>query len=153
MGKKPIVSVTYENERISWAVYIEILSFSYVTETIGFLPIQILIFRMFNTQRCRFLADAHIWSLGYLCLTNYAYFLAYRCCKENTSSWIATVNFTSGVRVYFFMFNRDKSSFANLVPRYFSLVNLNMRKGPLHVYIEMEQAINNTTFLLSYFFH
>ena len=54
---------------------------------------------------------------------------------------------------YFFMFNRDKSSFANLVPRYFSLVNLNMRKGPLHVYIEMEQAINNTTFLLSYFFH
>ena len=37
-------------------------------------------------------------------------------------------------RVYFFMFNRDKSSFANLVPRYFSLVNLNMKKGPLHVY-------------------
>ena len=45
------------------------------------------------------------------------------------------------------MLNRDKSSFANLVPRYFSLVSLDMRKRPLHVYMEMEQAINNNIFI------
>lgn len=45
------------------------------------------------------------------------------------------------------MFNRDKSSFASLVPRYSSLVNLDMRKRPLHVYTKMEQAINNNIFI------
>ena len=45
--------------------FIEILSFSEVTETIGFFPIQILIFRMLrnnaDVRRCSYL------SLGYLC--------------------------------------------------------------------------------------
>ena len=76
-------------------------------------------------------------------------FLAYRCCKENTSGWKKLLCHESKFyfRAYFSMLNRDKSSFANLVPRYFSLVNLNMRKGPLHVYMEMEQAINNNIFI------
>ena len=42
---------------------IEILSFSQVTETIGFFPIQILIFRMLRNNAD--VHDAHISSLGY----------------------------------------------------------------------------------------
>ena len=80
-GKKPIVSVTYENERISikkqltlhkmcvtsllcgswadlWPFYGLYCSFSKVTETIGFFPIQILIFRILrnnvDVRRCSY---------------------------------------------------------------------------------------------------
>lgn len=63
----------------------------------------------------------------------------------DNNCFVTKVNFTSGFT--FPCLTRDKSSFANLVPRYFSLVNLDMRKRPLHVYTKMEQAINNNIFI------
>ena len=112
MGKKSIVSVTYENERISIKnslpylkcvlrlscvvhgpiygrfmgctvngvlslhkvclmlrkpFFIEMLSFSQVTKTIGFFPYKSLHFERYATMPM--LADAHISSLGYLWLS------------------------------------------------------------------------------------
>ena len=81
MEKKPIVSVTYENERISMKnslPYLKcVLRLScvvhgpiygrFMVETIVFFPVQILInyFECYATMPM--LADAHISSLGYLC--------------------------------------------------------------------------------------
>ena len=89
MGKKPIVSVTYENERISIKNSLPYLKcvlhlslrlsflwvlckrfslhrkiFSLVRETIGFFPYKSLYFECYATMPM--LAEAHISSLGYL---------------------------------------------------------------------------------------
>ena len=66
-GKKPIVSVTYEHERIliKKTLTLHKMCVSTVTETVGFSPYKSLYLECYATMPM--LADAHISSLGYLC--------------------------------------------------------------------------------------
>ena len=78
MGKKPVVSVTYENERISIKKQLTLLKMS-VTSLLcapradlwpfyGFLCKRFSLCKLYRYATMPMFIDAHISSLGYLCV-------------------------------------------------------------------------------------
>ena len=79
----PRRDVTHILSKVS-CFFIEILSFSWVTETIGFSPYKSLYFECYAT--IPMFADAHISSLGYLCFNTS---LNISRLRKNASTWIS----------------------------------------------------------------